>query len=393
MQTNMKIYKAGFSFIETIIYVAILSLVIVGAVSISLIVKQSQLKFEVHRRVASDVSTFINNVDFLVRNSDGFATDNTGKACEDFHGAQGYNSYYLTLYYGATTANTILPYECSGDWTATTTAIKIYWNGTSTRGLYIDCFRGFNQGAASNCTLLAGYGDATFLMSSEKGTRVYDGGLVFATSTAYGYPALSTTITMGVPNHGGPSYLSATTTASSTSAFRVKISDAPAPTEQVCGDGSRQGTEVCDSTITTACALDSTYYKGGYVEDGSTCSGKAACNKSCSACLSTASCDGSSCGGYSSGGKCWYLGAAGQTCNTVCTGHGSCVSGNSFDDASCTVLTALGADCTSGCNIGSNFYNPHWDGATPGQCAYSSTLTERCTASVAGARRLCACTS
>lgn len=386
-------YKLGFSFIETIIYVAILSLVIVGAVSISLIVKQSQLKFEVHRRVATDVSTFINNVDFLVRNSDGFATDNTGKACEDFHGTQGYNSYYLTLYYGATTANTILPYECSGDWTATTTAVKIYWNGTSTRGLYVDCFRGFNQGAASNCTLLQGYGDATFLMSSDKGTRVYDGGLVFATSTAYGYPALSTTITMGVPNHGGPSYLSATTTASSTSSFRVKISDTPAPTEQVCGDGSRVSPEVCDFT-STACPNNSSYRYTGYTSDGVTCtSSHYACSNSCSGCINQASCLGTcDSGGVYSNGYCYYLAPDDvTTCTTVCSTHGTCVTGTWNDNSSCTIAAALGVSCSS-CNAVASNKTPYYDTSSLA-CYYRSAGSGACagTVGIPGFNRICAC--
>lgn len=383
----------GFSLLEMIVYIAILSILLVGVIDLALIIKQSQQKFTANRKVSTDLGNALETIKFLTQSATALPVDNAGKLCEDFHGSQGYNTYYLSLYYNTSSAAVALPYECRGDYNATTTAVKIYWKSSSDRGLWIDCYRGFINGNSGNCTTIQNTGDSSFMLTSAKNTVVYDGGLSFSTTTAYGTSALNISLTMGIPNADHPNYANATTTASTTAVFRVKLADTPAPTEVVCGDGARGSGEVCDSTLTTACALDSTYYKGGYVEDGSTCSGKTACNSSCTACLSAASCDGSSCGGYSSGGKCWYLGAAGQTCNTVCTGHGSCVAGNSFDDASCTVLTHLGADCSNGCNIGSNFYNPHWDGATPGQCAYSGTLTERCTASVAGVQRLCACTT
>ncbi len=388
---HKKVFQKGFSLLEVVIYVAILAILLVGVIDLALIVKQSQAKFTVNRRVTADVGNALDTIKLLVQNATALPVDNNGVLCEDFEGSQGYNSYYLSLYYNTSSAAAALPYECRGDYNATTTAVKIYWKSSADRGLWIDCYRGFINGNSGNCTTIQNYGDASYMLTSAKNTIVYDGGLQFATSTAYGNSALKVSITMGIPNSSQPNYYAATTTASTTAIFQVKLADAPTPTEPVCGDGSVGSGEVCDSTLTTACALDGNYYTGGYVEDNSTCSGKTGCKNDCSACLSSASCNGASCGGYSSGGKCWYLGSLGQSCTTVCASHGGCVAGNNWDDNSCTVLTALGANCTGGCNITANTYTPYWDNATA--CAFQSSKSESCSASNAGAARLCNCTS
>jgi|GEM_PF-6843452 len=388
-QTKITRSKKGFSLLEIVIYMTILSILLVGVVDLALIVKQSQSKFSVNRRVTTDVGNALDTIKALVQGATALPTDNAGTICKDFTGAQGSNTYYLSLYYNTSSAAAILPYECRGDYNATTTAVKIYWKSLADRGLRIDCYRGFINGNSGNCTTIQNDGDASYMLTAAKNTVIYDGGLVFATSTAYGRSALKISITMGIPNSDQPNYYSATTTASTTAVFGVSLANAPAPIEVVCGDGSRGTGEVCDSTLTTACALDSTYYKGGYVEDGSTCSGKAACKNNCSACLSTVSCDGASCGGHSSGGKCWYLGALGQSCNTVCTGKGGCLAGNNYDDASCTILTAVGANCAGGCETQNFRFVPYWDGDI--YCKYSGTMAETCASSDATARRLCAC--
>lgn len=61
----------------------------------------------------------------------------------------------------------------------------------------------------------------------------------------------------------------------------------------VCGNGIVEGSEVCDSTFTSICAADSNYYHGGYVENGTTCSGKYACKNDCTTCLQVILCTGS----------------------------------------------------------------------------------------------------
>src|SRR3989344_2245007 len=105
--------QRGFSFIEVVLYVAILSIVVVGMIEVSLIIKQQAFKFSVLRRVSTDAATALDNIDFLIRNSDGFAFDNSG-ACLDFSGSQSPSAYYLSLYFATTSSQTILPLECRG---------------------------------------------------------------------------------------------------------------------------------------------------------------------------------------------------------------------------------------------------------------------------------------
>ncbi len=384
--------KQGFSILEVVIYMAIVGILLVGVVDLTLIVKQSQAKFSVNRRVSADVGNTLETIKYLVQGATALPVDNAGTLCEDFEGTQGYNSYYLSLYYNTSSAASILPYECRGDYNATTTAVKVYWKSTADRGIWIDCYRGFINGNAGNCTTIQNYGDASYMLTSAKNTIVYNGGLTFATTTTNGTSALNVSITMGIPNSSQPNYYAATTTASTTAVFRVKLADALAPTEYVCGDGSRATAEVCDSTLTTVCPLNSSYYSGGYGEDGSTCSGKFACSNSCSACIYQAACTGTCAGGgIYSGGYCWYLGTTGQSCSTVCSTHGSCVATNWTDDASCTLLTSLGADCSNGCSpaVGVR-YAPYWNPSLS-TCADSSSLSQTCNSNSALIQRLCAC--
>ncbi|MFC1600500.1 S8 family serine peptidase, partial [Patescibacteria group bacterium] len=43
-------------------------------------------------------------------------------------------------------------------------------------------------------------------------------------------------------------------------------------------------------------------------------------------------------GGWEHNGYCWFLGAGGESCSSVCSTHGGCASGNWNDDTSCTVM-------------------------------------------------------
>ena len=281
--------RPGFSLIELILYVAVLSILLVGIIDISLIIRQQHVKFSFLRRVYTDLNMALNNVDFLVKSSDGFATDNSGP-CLDFNGSQSPSTYYLSLYFDTSSSATILPAECrgKGSATASTTAVKIYWS--SANHLWLDCYRAFIKDKSGNCTTIQGSGNASFWLTSDKNTIVYENGLQFSTTTAAGNMSLETSLTIGSAPTGGIGFYSATTTASSTAAFRIKIANENQPTQSVCGDGSRQGSEVCDSTLTTQCVSQPTYYRGGYVEDGATCSGKWACNNTCTACITQASC-------------------------------------------------------------------------------------------------------
>lgn len=102
------------------------------------------------------------------------------------------------------------------------------------------------------------------------------------------------------------------------------------------------------------------------------------------------------CNGVSVGGGCWYLGAGGESCNTVCASHGGCMAatesyaGFSGSQSNCgSVLTALG--------VSAGVFNP---GAGVPGCATNSTLSLRyyndtsaqsCSSSDFSLRRACAC--
>ncbi len=343
INNNQRIFEKGFSILEVVIYMAIVGILLVGVVDLTLIVKQSQAKFSANRRVSADVGHAVDTIEYLVKNSTGLPVDNAGTLCEDFEGTQGYNSYYLSLYYNTSSAANALPYECRGDYNATTTAVKIYWKSTADRGLWIDCYRGFINGNSGNCTTIQNYGDASYMLTSAKNTVMYNGGLQISTTTSMGNSALNVSVTMGIPNSSQPNYSSATTTASTTVVFRVKLAEALAPTEYVCGDGSRATAEVCDSTLTTACALNGNYYKGGYSEDSSTCSGKVACKNDCSGCLSTAACNGVCGNGVREGSE-----VCDSTLTTACALDGSYYKGGYVEDGStCSGKAACNSTCTA----------------------------------------------
>jgi len=386
--------KSGYTIMEAIIYIAIVSILLVGVVSLNIIIKQSASKFSVLRRVNTDMMTFFDNVDFLVRNSDGFALDNSGVECLDFAGAQGPDTYYLSLYFATSSTQSILPVECRGMGTdtASTTAVKVYWSSTADRGIYMDCYRNFINGNSGNCATIQGNGNTRFSMTSAKRTIIYDGGLQFATSTAMGNTAIETTLTMGIPLAEAASYR-ATTTASSTSAFRIKVANNSQPSEPVCADGTRQTDEICDSNLTSDCTYSSGYYHGAYVEDNSTCSGKYACNNTCSACISAVTCEHTcGAGGVYSGGYCWYLGTLSGTCTAACLTHGGCVAEN-WNDLSCTIQEAL-TDCATCTELNSTAAPGFVSIGAPVNCQFrTETTSQSCGNRITGSVRLCACSS
>lgn len=117
------------------------------------------------------------------------------------------------------------------------------------------------------------------------------------------------------------------------------------------------------------------------------------------ACGESGSCVGSSggCAGSCVGGYCWYYGGDGQSCDTVCSGHGGCnlsgtkdYAGSGGTNQHCadvlyalrgqTYSIALGTH-TLGCTIsGSNT-------ASRGLSPYTTT----CAASYGASNRACAC--
>lgn len=127
----------------------------------------------------------------------------------------------------------------------------------------------------------------------------------------------------------------------------------------------------------------------------------AGCGKSGGYAPGIAASSSSSCAGQSVGGHCWYLGAAAESCSTVCASHGGYNSatrsyaGASGSTANCeAVLTALNAP---GSTVTSDNTCP-----VALECVYSvaTMLRIQCTngaesaaASNAAGVRACACNS
>lgn len=118
-----------------------------------------------------------------------------------------------------------------------------------------------------------------------------------------------------------------------------------------------------------------------------------------------------SCAGASVGGSCWYYGAAGQSCSTVCATHGGGTSatasyaGSSGTDANCSsLLTTLGAgpndfmlgggygivanSCLGGFKTMGCLYDVSGSAAGRYRC---TDLATDLTSAIAGVRRVCAC--
>lgn len=163
-----------------------------------------------------------------------------------------------------------------------------------------------------------------------------------------------------------------------------------------CTDGCVAGTTANCNYVANASGASSGTCAGGYT---------GACSYSCSAgarTLVSNTCV-SACGGASVGGYCWYLGAAGATCDSVCATHGGCVvagirdyAGSSGTLANCVaVLAALGkgpgnqpdgsdfADEGSGCGW------QNYAGVTARYRIYSPVTT--CAAVPSFASRACSC--
>lgn len=112
------------------------------------------------------------------------------------------------------------------------------------------------------------------------------------------------------------------------------------------------------------------------------------------------------CGGVSVGGYCWYKGTAypfdGESCDTVCTGHGGCnltgtkdYAGSGGSTANCTaVLNALSiAGSASDAALGAGMGCSVWNFGLGGNNYRDTSATTTCGAGTSGTQRVCACNS
>src|SRR3989344_330197 len=73
--------EAGFTLIELIIYMGIVSLLLIAIVNVSYVVRNTRARFIVASVTNQTAARTLNTVDALVRNADGFVTDSSGTKC------------------------------------------------------------------------------------------------------------------------------------------------------------------------------------------------------------------------------------------------------------------------------------------------------------------------
>lgn len=111
--------NAGFSLVEMVIYIGVLSLILVALVNMAFIIQTSRVRFMALSDVHAAASRVLSAVSFLVRNSDGFVEDSSGNDC--------FYTNKLWLYFATSSVN-YLPPGCSGDYE--TTAVSVEHGGT-----------------------------------------------------------------------------------------------------------------------------------------------------------------------------------------------------------------------------------------------------------------------
>ncbi len=107
--------QKGFTLVELLIYIGILALVLVALSNMAFILQSSRVRFSINSDIHAAAARVLNTVGFLVRNSDGFVTDQNGNAC--------FYTNKLWLYFATSSVN-YLPPECSGDYASTAVSIE-----------------------------------------------------------------------------------------------------------------------------------------------------------------------------------------------------------------------------------------------------------------------------
>ncbi len=206
--SQRSVARAGFSLIETVLYLAIVSILLVAVVDFNLTLSGTSSKLGANIKVAQNRRTTLNAIDYLVRNSDGLLKDVNGFCM---------SSSSLALYFDD---DTYLPGTCV----------------ESGGGVFISNDSGrVKLSCAPNINYNGWYGacDETpvnsYYLSSPDISVASLGGLVFSTSTATStfssFLNLNTFLTFTNISNGQTELL-ATSTASSTVTLRNQQVDA-----------------------------------------------------------------------------------------------------------------------------------------------------------------------
>lgn len=203
--------NSGFTLLEAVIYIAIVSLLLIAAVDFHLMMNSTSQKLESNIDTSRNRRIAMNAIDYLVKNSEGLLKD-VYKDCSDFDASPA----SLALYF---TDDNYLPGTCvsSGG------GVRITVDGDNR--VLITCYPNIPHNGwydACNTTTFPA-GNSYYLTSPD--VKIYNDGLVFSTSTATstssGFINLTTHLELGVLS-GGQIGTQATSSATSTVLFNDK---------------------------------------------------------------------------------------------------------------------------------------------------------------------------
>jgi len=197
--------KPGFTFIETIVYLAIVAILLVAVISFHLIMANTSAKLSRYIDTSYNRRVALSSIDYLLRNSSGLLRDVDGD-CSHFDS----NPPVLALYF---TDDNYLPGTCVGSGGGVKITLDNY-------RLKMTCYPNItNNGEHQTCNASSTY--SYFLTSPA--VRILNGSLSFststATSTASGFMTVTTKLAVGV-NSSNQANLAATSTATSTAVLR-----------------------------------------------------------------------------------------------------------------------------------------------------------------------------
>lgn len=195
---------SGFTLVEAVVYLAIVGILLTAVVSFNLILGNTAAKLGASVDTSRNRRTALNDIDYLVKNSNGFLKDTSGD-CSTFDTSP----QILALYFDD---DTYLPGTCVENGGGVRITL-------GDRRVAMYCYPNMNgNGHYNNCdTSIFATGSAYYLSSDD--VEVLDSSLSFATSTATstGNPYINITTTLSVSSQNSrQAVLSATSTASST---------------------------------------------------------------------------------------------------------------------------------------------------------------------------------